>query len=61
MPSKIDWRDLGQNIGRDSSKLESQRRGGSIGVIASAYGRLAIFALLIILAISMLPFVIVPG
>jgi hypothetical protein len=37
MPSKIDWRDLEQNIGRDAYKLESQIRGGSVGVIACVW------------------------
>ena len=33
MPSKTEWRDLEQSIGRDAFKFDSATRGGSAGVI----------------------------
>jgi hypothetical protein len=37
MPSKTDWRDLEQSVGRDAYKLESAGRGGSAGVILGVW------------------------
>ena len=33
MPSKTEWRELEQGIGRDAFKLDSTTRGGSAGMI----------------------------
>jgi hypothetical protein len=37
MPSRTDWRDLEQSVGRDAYKLESAGRGGSAGVILGVW------------------------
>ena len=37
MPSKSEWRDLEQGIGRDAFKLEGTRLGGSTRVILAVW------------------------
>ena len=37
MPSKAEWRDLEQSIGRDALKLESAGPSGSAGVILGVW------------------------
>lgn len=37
MPSKTEWRDLEQSIGRDAHKLESVGPSGSAGVILGVW------------------------